>query len=83
MRAPLDVSRDGTTVQALVWRPFALSKEKVTGGLGSLNLLHFAKNTARQTNSDQGAGCRIVASWQPVCDVDSAVRGARQHVVVH
>ena len=33
-----------------MWRPFALSKEKVTGGVGLLNLLHFAKDTAQQTN---------------------------------
>ena len=37
-------------MQAPVWRPFALSKEKVTGGVGLLNLLHFAKDTAQQTN---------------------------------
>ena len=30
VRAPLDVRRDTTTLQAPVWRPFALSKEKVT-----------------------------------------------------
>ena len=50
VRAPLDVMRDARTVQALVWRPFALSKEKVTGGVGLLNLLHFAKDVAQQTN---------------------------------
>ena len=50
VRAPLDVRRDATTVQAPVWRPFALSKEKVTGGVGLLNLLHFAKDVAQQTN---------------------------------
>ena len=50
VRAPLDVRRDARTVQAPVWRPFALSKEKVTGGVGLLNLLHFAKDTAQQTN---------------------------------
>ena len=33
-----------------MWRPFALSKEKVTGGVGLLNLLHFAKDVAQQTN---------------------------------
>ena len=33
-----------------MWRPFALSKEKVTGGVGLLNLLHFAKDVAKQTN---------------------------------
>ena len=37
-------------MQAPVWRPFALSKEKVTGGVGLLNLLHFAKDVAQQTN---------------------------------
>ena len=37
-------------MQAPVWRLFALSKEKVTGGVGLLNLLHFAKDTAKQTN---------------------------------
>ena len=42
--------RDATTVQAPVWRPFALSKEKVTGGVGLFNLLHFAKDVAQQTN---------------------------------
>ena len=42
--------RDTRTVQAPVWRPFALSKEKVTGGVGLLNLLQFAKDTAQQTN---------------------------------
>ena len=30
--------------------PFALSKEKVTCGVGLLNLLQFAKDTAPQTN---------------------------------
>ena len=50
VRAPLDVRRDARTVEALVWRPFALSKEKVFGGLGLLNLLHFAKDTTQQTN---------------------------------
>ena len=50
VRAPLDVRRDATTVQAPVWRPFALSKEKVTGRVGLLNLLHFAKDVAQQTN---------------------------------
>ena len=48
--APLDVRRDARTVQAPVWRLFALSKEKVTGCVGLLNFLHFAKNTAQQTN---------------------------------
>ena len=33
-----------------MWRPFALSKEKVTGRVGQLNLLQFAKDTAQQTN---------------------------------
>ena len=37
-------------MQAPVWRPFALSKEKVTCGVGLLNLLQFAKDTAQQTN---------------------------------
>ena len=37
-------------MQGPVWRPLALSKEKVTGGVGLLNLLHFAKDTAQQTN---------------------------------
>ena len=37
-------------MQAPVWRPLALSKEKVTGSVGQLNLLHFAKDTAQQTN---------------------------------
>ena len=37
-------------MQAPVWRLFALSKEKVTGGVGLLNLLHFAKDVAQQTN---------------------------------
>ena len=50
MRAPLDVRRDTRTVQAPVWRPFALSKEEVTGGVGLLNLLQFARDTAQQTN---------------------------------
>ena len=50
VRAPLDVSRDARTVQAPVWRLFALSKEKVTGRVVLLNLLHFAKNAAHQTN---------------------------------
>ena len=50
VRAPLDVRRDTRTVQAPVWRPFALSIEKVTGGVGLLNLLQFAKDTAQQTN---------------------------------
>ena len=50
VRAPLDVRRDTTAVQAPVWPPFALSKEKVTCGVGLLNLLQFAKDTAQQTN---------------------------------
>ena len=33
-----------------MWRPFALSKDKVTGGVGLLNLLQFAKDIAIQTN---------------------------------
>ena len=37
-------------MQAPVWRPFALSKQKLTGGVGLLNLLHFAKDVAQQTN---------------------------------
>ena len=37
-------------MQAPVWRPFALSKAKATGGVGLLNSLHFAKDTAQQTN---------------------------------
>ena len=36
------VRRDTSTVQAPVWRPFALSKEKITCGVGLLNLLQFA-----------------------------------------
>ena len=47
VRSPLDVRRDARTVQAPVWRPFALSKEKVTGGVGLLNLLYFAKDVAQ------------------------------------
>ena len=50
VRAPLDARRDAWTVQAPVWRPFTLSKEKVTGGVRLLNLLHFAKDVAQQTN---------------------------------
>ena len=50
VRAPLDVRRDTRTVQAPVWRPFALSKEKVTGGVGLLNVLEIAKDTAPRTN---------------------------------
>ena len=46
VRAPLDVRRDTTTVEAPVWRPLTLSKEKVACGVGLLNLLHFAKDTA-------------------------------------
>ena len=53
VRAPLDVRRDARTVQAPVWRPFALSKEKVTGGVGLLNLLHFAKG--RSTTDKQSS----------------------------
>ena len=48
--APLDVRRGTRTVQAPVWRPLALSKERVTSGVGLLNLLHFAKDTAQETN---------------------------------
>ena len=51
VRAPLDVRRDAWTVQAPLWRLFALSKEKVTGGVALLNLLHFAKDVAKQTNT--------------------------------
>ena len=50
VRPPLDVRRDTRTVQAPGWRLFALSKEKVTGGVGLLNLLQFAMDTAQQTN---------------------------------
>ena len=50
VRAPLDVERDARTVQAPVWRPFARSNGKLTGGVGLLNLLHFAKDVAQQTN---------------------------------
>ena len=50
VRAPLDVRRDARTVQAPSWRPFVLSKEKVTGCVGLLHLLHFAKDTAQRTN---------------------------------
>ena len=50
VRAPLDVRSDTRNVQAPVWCPFALSKEKVTGCFSLLNLLQFAKNTAQQTN---------------------------------
>ena len=50
LRAPLDVRRDSAAVQTPVWRPFALSKEKMTGGVGLLKLLQFAKDTAQQTN---------------------------------
>ena len=56
VRAPLDVRRDARTVQAPVWRPFALSKEKVTAGVGVLNVLHFAKANAQQTN-------RVLPLW--------------------
>ena len=48
VRAPLDVRWDIRTVQAPVWRPFALRKEKVTGGVRLLNLLQF--DTAHKTN---------------------------------
>ena len=37
-------------MQTPVWCLFALSKEKVTGGLGLLNFLQFAKDTTQQTN---------------------------------
>ena len=37
-------------MQAPVWRLFAQSKEKVTGGVGLLNLLTFVKDTAQKTN---------------------------------
>ena len=50
VRAPWDVKRDTRTVHAPVWSPFALFQEKVTGGVGLLNLLQFAKDTAQQTN---------------------------------
>ena len=50
VRAPLDVRTDTSTVQAPVWRPLALSKEKVTCGVGLLNLLQFAKDKPQQTN---------------------------------
>ena len=38
-------------MQTLVRHPFALSEERVTSGVGLLNLLQFAKDTAQQTNS--------------------------------
>ena len=41
------VRRDTSTVQAPVWRPFALLKEEVTCGVGLLNLLQFAEDTAQ------------------------------------
>ena len=50
VRLPFDVSRDTTAVQSPVWRPFALSKEKVTCGVRLLNWLHLAKDTAQQTH---------------------------------
>ena len=50
VRAPLDVRRDTRKVQAPVWRPFALSKENITGGVGLLNLLQFAQDAEQQTN---------------------------------
>ena len=37
-------------MQAPVWRRFILSKGKAAGGVGLLNLLQFAKDTAKQTN---------------------------------
>ena len=40
-------------MQAPVWRPFTLSEKKVTGGVGLLNLLQFAKDTAQRTNRVQ------------------------------
>ena len=43
VRAPFDARRDSAAVQAPVWRPFTLSKEKVMlivrGGVGLSNLL--------------------------------------------
>ena len=48
--ALFDVRRDTTTLHTLFWRPFALSKEKVTCGVGLLNLLHFSKDTAQETS---------------------------------
>ena len=50
VRALLEVRRDTTAVQAIMWPLFALSKEKVTCGIGLLNLLQFAQDTAQQTN---------------------------------
>ena len=44
------MGRDTTGLQAPEWRPFALSKEKVIGGVGLLTLLQFSKDTAQQTN---------------------------------
>ena len=38
-------------MQAPVWRPSALSKEKVTGGVGLFTLLQFAEDTAQMTNT--------------------------------
>ena len=37
VRAPSDVRRDKRTVQALVWRPLALWRERVALGVGLLN----------------------------------------------
>ena len=42
--------KDPTAVQAPVWRPFALSKERVTGYFGLLDLMQCAKDPAQQTN---------------------------------
>ena len=51
VRAPLNVRRETTAVQEPVWHLFDLSKEKVTCGVGLLNLLQFAKDTAQQTST--------------------------------
>ena len=38
-------------MQAPMWHPFAVSKEKVTRGVGLLHLLQFTNDTGQQSNS--------------------------------
>ena len=88
VRAPLDVRRDTRTLQAPVWRPFALSKEKVTGCVGLLNLLRFTNDTAQQTNRvllllvDENIHYRTLKFWYGAKNQRWNMRAYLQYVPV-
>ena len=52
-----------------------------TGGLAKILLRCHSQ--VRNALKNRAQGCRIAASWQPVSDVDSAVQGVGQYLVVH